>query len=85
MPHPVPRDDDRGMTRTMPLSRRPSRSSTSARSCSSAPSGERHSSSSGSPSPEVGPAWAAETRLAIGAAVLLAVAGPATLRAAGVA
>ena len=30
--------------------------------------------------PEVGPAWAAEIRLAIGAAVLLAVAGPATLR-----
>ena len=30
--------------------------------------------------PEVGPAWAAEIRLAIGAAVLLALAGPATLR-----
>jgi drug/metabolite transporter (DMT)-like permease len=30
--------------------------------------------------PEVGPAWAAEIRLAIGAAVLVAVAGPATFR-----
>src|SRR6188508_702712 len=30
--------------------------------------------------PEVGPAWAAEIRLAIGAAVLLVFAGPATLR-----
>jgi len=30
--------------------------------------------------PEVGPAWAAEIRLAIGAAVLVVVAGPATLR-----
>ena len=30
--------------------------------------------------PEVGPVWAAEIRLAIGAAVLLLVAGPATLR-----
>jgi drug/metabolite transporter (DMT)-like permease len=32
--------------------------------------------------PEVGPVWAAEIRLAIGAAVLVAIAGPATLRAA---
>jgi len=30
--------------------------------------------------PQVGPAWAAEIRLAIGAAVLLIVAGPSTLR-----
>ena len=30
--------------------------------------------------PEIGPAWAAEIRLAVGAVVLLAVAGPAMLR-----
>ena len=30
--------------------------------------------------PQIGPAWAAEIRLAVGAAVLLVVAGPATLR-----